>query len=74
MCSVVGEDGVISESHPLSDAVLGCIPTEVGLWRQQVVYSCLDASQQYLAVGSVQGYVWVVDLQSARLLREFSVS
>lgn len=72
--SVIGEDGVISESHPLSDSVLSCIPTEVGLWRQQVVYSCLDASQQYLAVGSVQGYVWVVDLQSSRLLREFNVS
>lgn len=67
----LGEDGVVSEGHPLPDNLL---PSDVGLRKQAVVYSCLDASQYYLVVGSVQGYVWVVDLKSMSLLREFSVS
>lgn len=67
----VGEDGVFSEGRPLPTT---CLPVEVGLRRQAVEYTCIDASQQFLVVGSAQGYVWVVDLQSSRLLREFSVS
>lgn len=67
----LGEDGVVSEVHPLPD---GLLPSEVGLRRQSVAYSCLDASQHYLVVGSLQGYVWVVDLKSMCLLKEFNVS
>lgn len=67
----LGEDGVVSEAHPLPE---GLLPTGVGLWKQTVVYSCLDASQYYLVVGSMQGYVWVVDLKSMCLLKEFNVS
>lgn len=62
---------VVSEGRPLP---VQCLPVEVGLRRQAVQYTCVDASQQLLVVGSTQGYVWVVDLQSSRLLREFSVS
>lgn len=68
---VIGDDGVVSEGRPLS---VHCLPAEVGLRRQHVEYTCIDASQQFLAVGSVQGYVWVVDLKTSRLLREFNVS
>lgn len=60
----------MSEGRPIP---VQCIPTEIGLRRQVVEYTCVDASQQFLVVGSAQGYVWVVDLQSSRLLREFSV-
>ncbi len=68
---VIGKDVVVSEGRPLP---VKSIPVDVGLRRQAVEYTCVDASQQYLIVGSAQGYVWVVDLQSSRLLREFSVS
>ena len=44
------------------------------LRRHTVVYSCLDVSEQHLALGSEQGYVWVVDLASGKLLKEFNVS
>lgn len=67
----LGEDGVVSEVHPLPE---GLLPVEVGLRKQLVVYSCLDASQHYLVVGSLQGYVYVVDLKSMCLLKEFNVS
>lgn len=67
----IGEDGVLSENRPLST---DCLPAEVGLRRQVVEYTCIDASQQFLVVGSAQGYVWVIDLLSSRLLREFNVS
>lgn len=67
----LGDDDVVSEAHPLPDNLL---PREVGLRKQSVVYSCLDASQYYLVVGSMQGYVWVVDLKSTSILREFNVS
>ena len=62
---------MLNEGRPLP---LHCLPVEVGLSRKPVEYTCIDASQQFLAVGSNLGYVWVVDLQSSRLLREFSVS
>ena len=68
---MVGDDGVISEGKAISTHYL---PAEVGLRRQSVEYTCVDASQQFLAVGSAQGYVWVIELHSSRLLREFSVS
>ena len=61
----------MSEAHPLPDNLL---PKDVGLRKQSVVYSCLDASQYYLVVGSMQGYVWVVDLKSTSVLKEFNVS
>lgn len=67
----LGEDGVVSESQPLSDNLL---PREVGLRKLPVVYSCLDASLQYLVVGSAQGYVFVVDVKAMTLLKEFNVS
>ena len=66
----LGEDGVVSEAHPLP---VDLLPSDVGLRKQPVVYSCLDASQHYLVVGSLQGYVWVVDLKSMCLLRAFNV-
>ena len=69
----IGEDGLISESQPLS-SVHKCLPIEVGgLRKHTVVHSCLHVTEEYLAVGSEQGYVWVVDLYRNRLLREYSV-
>ncbi len=67
----IGEDGVVSEGRPLQ---LHNLPTELGIRRQPVNYTCLDASQQFLVVGSSQGYVWVLELHSLRLLREYNVS
>ena len=67
----IGEDGVVSEGRPLQ---LHNLPTEIGIRRQPVNYTCLDASQQFLVVGSAQGYVWILELHSFRLLREYSVS
>lgn len=49
-------------------------PSEVGLFRQRVEYTCLHASNNLLAVGCEQGYVWVVDVATRRLLREIMVS
>ena len=64
----------MAESHPLT-ATLQNLPIEVGaLRRHTVVYSCLDVSEQHLALGSEQGYVWVVDRSSGKLLKEFNVS
>jgi hypothetical protein len=71
LCPCIGEDGVVSEGKPLPT---NSLPVEIGIRRQGVVYTCIDASQQFLAVGSVQGYVWVLDLLSSKLLREFNVS
>ena len=62
---------MVSEAHPLPEDLL---PVDVGIRKQPVVYSCLDASLYYLVVGSMQGYVFVVDLKSKSLLKEFSVS
>ena len=62
---------MLSEGRPLP---INCLPVEVGIRRQVVEYTCIDASQQFLVVGSAQGYVWVIDLLSSRLLREFNVS
>ena len=67
----IGEDGVVSEGRPLS---LHNLPMDLGLRRQPVSFTCIDASQQFLAVGSAQGYVWILELHSSRLLREYSVS
>ena len=70
----MGSDGLVSELQPLA-SVLQSLPTEVGGLRRHVVsHSCMDVSSQYLAVGSEQGYVWVVDTMSGRLLRELNVS
>ena len=70
----VGDDGLVSEPLPIP-AALQCLPMEVGgLKKHTVVYSCLDAAGQSLAVGSEQGYVWVVDLSTGRLTRELNVS
>ena len=71
----VGDDGLILEPHTLS-VVLKCLPRDVrcsGSRRQAVVYTCIDVSNQYLALGSEQGYVWVLDLHATRLIRELSV-
>ena len=73
---IVGEDGFIPEPHTLS-VVLKCLPREVrsaASRKQAVVYTCLDVSQQYLAMGSEQGYVWILDLRATKLVRELSVS
>lgn len=76
MAPGIGEDGFIQEPHTLS-VVLKCLPKEVrsaGSRKQAVVYTCLDASLQYLAMGSEQGYVWILDLHATKLVRELSVS
>lgn len=70
----MGSDGLVSEVQPLVP-VLQSLPTEVGGLRRHVVsHSCMDVSSQYLAIGSEQGYVWIVDAVSGRLLRELNVS
>lgn len=72
----VGEDGFILEPHTLS-VVLKCLPKEVrcsGPRKQAVIHSCFDVSDQYLAMGSEQGYVWVLDLHATKLIRELNVS
>ena len=72
----VGEDGFILEPHTLS-VVLKCLPREVrytGPRKQAVIHSCFDVSDQYLAMGSEQGYVWVLDLHATKLIRELNVS
>jgi len=70
----VGSDGLVSELQPLA-SILQSLPTEVGgIRKHAVVYTCMDVSSHYLAVGSEQGYVWVLDIISGRLLRELSVS
>lgn len=71
----VGEDGLILEPHTLS-VVLKCLPREVrslGPRRHAVVYTCFDVSDQYLAIGSEQGLVWILDLHATRLIRELNV-
>lgn len=62
------------EDRPLSTSVLQAIPTEVGLWKASVIYSCLEANEDYIVIGSEQGHVWVVDLDTSKLIREYSVS
>ena len=72
----VGEEGFLQEPHTLS-VVLKCLPREVrsaGSRRQAVAHTCLDASEQFLAIGSEQGYVWILDLHTTKLVRELSVS
>lgn len=72
----VGEEGFIQEPHTLS-VVLKCLPKEVrgaGSRRHCVVHTCFDVAEQYLAVGSEQGYVWILDLHATKLIRELNVS
>lgn len=72
----VGEEGFILEPHTLS-VVLKCLPKEVrgaGSRRQTVIHTCFDVAEQYLAVGSEQGYVWILDLHGTKLIRELNVS
>jgi len=69
----VGDDGLVFEDRPLSMSVLQAIPSEIGLWKTPVVYSSLEANSNYIVVGSQQGVVWVIDVETAKLLREFSV-
>ena len=56
------------------EAIISCLPREVGFRKTPVLHSCVDASDSYLAVGSEQGYVWIADLQNSKIIREFSVS
>lgn len=72
----VGEEGFVLEPHTLS-VVLKCLPRDVrgaGSRKQTVAYTCFDVSDQYLAMGSEQGYVWVLDLHATKLIRELNVS
>ena len=72
----VGEDGFLLEPHTLS-VVLKYLPKEVrgaGSRKQTVVHTCFDVSEQYLAMGSEQGYVWILDLHATKLVRELTVS
>ena len=72
----MGDDGFVQEPHTLS-AILNCLPKEVktlGPRKQTVVHTCFDVSDQYLALGSEQGYVWNLDLYATKLTREFNVS
>ena len=70
----VGEDGLVFEDRPLPMSVLQALPTEVGLWKTSAVYTNIEANDSYLVVGSEQGVVWVVDLETSTLIREYSVS
>ena len=70
----IGDDGLIFEDRPLPTAILQSIPTEVGLWKTAVVCTCIEANEDYIVVGSEQGYVWVIDLETYRLVREYNVS
>ena len=57
--------------------VLKYLPKEVrgaGSRKQAVVHTCFDVSGQYLAMGSEQGYVWLLDLHATKLIRELTVS
>ena len=72
----VGDEGFVQEPHTLS-VILKCLPKEVrsaGARKQVVSYSCFDVSDQYLALGSEQGYVWILDLHATKLTREINVS
>ena len=55
-------------------SVLQAVPTEVGLWKTSAVYTNIEANDSYLVVGSEQGVVWVVDLETSTLIREYNVS
>lgn len=50
------------------------LPSEVGLFRQRVEYTCLHACGELVAVGSEQGFTWVLDTGSKKLVRELMVS
>ena len=55
--------------------VLEKLPTAVGgRWKQAVNYTCLDASEAHLAVGSEQGFVYVVNVSSGKLVSKLNVS
>ena len=72
----VGDEGFVQEPHTLS-VILKCLPKEVrsaGARKQVVSYLCFDVSDQYLALGSEQGYVWILDLHATKLTREINVS
>lgn len=50
------------------------LPVEARLFRQKVVFTCIDVVDHLLALGSEQGIVWIVDMQSRKIVREISVS
>lgn len=64
---------MVAESRRLAP-LLACLPLEVGgLRKHTVVYSDIDVSESHLALASEQGYVWLVDMATSKLLREFGV-
>ncbi|KAL5463455.1 hypothetical protein EMCRGX_G032350 [Ephydatia muelleri] len=59
---------VICEAQGFSH-VLEKLPRAVGdRWKQAVNYTCLDASEAHLALGSEQGIVYVVNVSSGKLV------
>ena len=64
---------MVAESRRLAP-LLACLPVEVGgLRKHTVVYSNIDVSERHLALASEQGYVWLVDMATSKLLKEFGV-
>ena len=58
----------------LLSSLVSDLPIEVGgLRKHTVVYSAVDVSERHLVLASEQGYVWLVDMATGRLLRELSV-
>ena len=65
---------VICEAQGFSH-VLEKLPRAVGdRWKQAVNYTCLDASEAHLALGSEQGIVYVVNVSSGKLVCKLNVS
>ena len=63
----------ISEQDQLL-LVNSLLPTEVGLFRQKVSYTCLHVVDTLLAVGSEQGVLWIIDTHARKIIKEISVS
>lgn len=51
------------------------LPQEIGqLFKQKVTYTSLNALGSILAIGSEQGYVWIVDMSTRKVVKEITVS
>ena len=67
-------DCVVREVEGLR-GLLRALPSAVGgRFRQMVAYTCVDASPEHVALGSQQGYVWLLNVCTGELVLEISVS
>lgn len=72
--NAVPSQPVIYEAQGFSH-VLEKLPRAVGdRWKQTVNYTCLDASEAHLVVGSEQGIIYVVNVSSGKLVCKLTVS